>query len=299
MSQNIYNNLITQLDKIYRHSRQGSYQTRRRYYEAMQRFCRFLAETYHLEKLANVSAKHMRAYADYMKGKELSASTQKTDLAAIRFFCDQMPSPHHKLPSNSDLGIERRSFGGTDRTWSETEFSGMVQIAEQLGRKDYVAIFNLARFAGLRIHECFRIDSATARLAIRNQAIEIKGKGGKVRTVQLTQPVVDKLADMLAITPPGNKLFVPDNMPTHIAIKRLQQFIIAHREKVMDKDAEHPISLHGLRHNYSVAQYQQHLKEICHERKAKVATSKQLGHNRPDVVGVYLASLKKRGGRDV
>ena len=41
---NIYLALVAQLDKLARHNRQGSFQTKRRYYEAMQRFCRYLAE---------------------------------------------------------------------------------------------------------------------------------------------------------------------------------------------------------------------------------------------------------------
>ena len=52
----IYRSLIAQLDKIARHNRQGSFRTRERYYKAMKRFCRFLAEEYHLQKLSNLSA---------------------------------------------------------------------------------------------------------------------------------------------------------------------------------------------------------------------------------------------------
>ena len=47
-----YQNLMSQLDRLHRHNRQGSYRTRARYYEAMQRFCRFLADRYRLERLA-------------------------------------------------------------------------------------------------------------------------------------------------------------------------------------------------------------------------------------------------------
>lgn len=47
-----YENLLSQLDRLHRHNRQGSYKTRARYYEAMQRFCRFLAGRYRLERLA-------------------------------------------------------------------------------------------------------------------------------------------------------------------------------------------------------------------------------------------------------
>ena len=86
----IYQTLIAQLDKTARHNRQGSFRTKERYYEAMQRFCKFLSEEYRLQKLANINGKHLTAYALYMQAREKSASTIKTDLAAIRFFRDKM-----------------------------------------------------------------------------------------------------------------------------------------------------------------------------------------------------------------
>ena len=49
-----YINLLTQAEKLRRHNRQGSYKTKERYFEAYKRFLRFLAENYHLEKLANI-----------------------------------------------------------------------------------------------------------------------------------------------------------------------------------------------------------------------------------------------------
>ena len=53
----IYNTLVTQLDKLARHNRQGSFRTKDRYYEAVKRFCAYLAVHYHLQKLENVSGK--------------------------------------------------------------------------------------------------------------------------------------------------------------------------------------------------------------------------------------------------
>ena len=60
-NEGIYRALIAQLDKLARHNRQESYKTRQRYYEAMQRFCRYLAEEYRLQKLPNISGKHLVA----------------------------------------------------------------------------------------------------------------------------------------------------------------------------------------------------------------------------------------------
>ena len=63
----IYQTLIAQLDKTARHNRQGSFRTKERYYEAMQRFCKFLSEEYRLQKLANINGKHLTAYVLYMQ----------------------------------------------------------------------------------------------------------------------------------------------------------------------------------------------------------------------------------------
>ena len=176
----IYLSLLAQLDKLARHNRQGSFRTKERYYEAMKRFCAFLADAFRLQKLSNINGKHLTAYILKLQDDGKAPSTIKTDLAAIRFFHDLMDAKY-KLPDNEELkvALQRRTFGGVDRTWSREEFSRMLAEALRLGREDYVTILYLARYAGLRIHECFRIDTAIAAQAVREGAITIKGKGGQ------------------------------------------------------------------------------------------------------------------------
>lgn len=130
MSQNIdnigiYLTLVSQLNKLARHNRQGSFRTKERYYEAFKRFCAFLADKYHLQKLENISGKHLTSYVLWMQESGKSASTIKTDLAAIRFFHDKMSRPKYQLPTNDELAVElkRRCFGQVDRTWSNIEFN--------------------------------------------------------------------------------------------------------------------------------------------------------------------------------
>lgn len=62
----IYHTLVTQLDKLARHNRQGSFRTKG-HYEATKRFCAYLATYYHLQKLENVSGKHLVSYVFYAK----------------------------------------------------------------------------------------------------------------------------------------------------------------------------------------------------------------------------------------
>lgn len=293
---NHYLNLMFQVDKLHRHNRQGSYKTRARYYEAMQRFCRFLAEVFRLERLANLAPKHIYAYIAYLKEQEKSASTIKTDLSAIRFFHDLIPNARYELPGNSDLLLQRRTFGGVDRTWSAGEFNRMLNAALTADREDFVSALYLGRFAGLRIHECFRIDTATASKAVKEKVLTIKGKGGLVRTVPLNDLLVQRLQRDLKETPRGHKLFVPDDQQTHEAIKELQAFIWLHRSAVQDPDSTRPMTFHGLRHTYAAEKYQGFVTAGKTPYEARKAVSRLLGHGRDDVTKIYLASLK--GGEE-
>ena len=63
----VYRTLVMQLDKLYRHNRQGRFCTKQRYYEACKRFCAYLADTYHLQKLENIFAKHLVSYVLYLQ----------------------------------------------------------------------------------------------------------------------------------------------------------------------------------------------------------------------------------------
>ncbi|MFB2022230.1 tyrosine-type recombinase/integrase [Pseudoflavonifractor sp. P01025] len=289
--------LIDQLDKIFRHNRQGSYRTKERYYEAMRRFCYFLADEYRLQKLANINGKHLTAYVLRMQEEGKSPSTIKTDLSAIRFFHDKISDAKYDLPSNDELTVklERRSFGGVDRSWSEEEFNRMLGKALAENRYDYILALYLARYAGLRIHECFRLDTAAAEDALRKNAITIKGKGGKIRTIPINEPISIALREQLNCTERGHKLLVPDEMDTDYAMYRLQQFIRDHREEIQNPDSDRPMTFHGLRHTYASETYTKLLQQGKSPLDARYEVSRLLGHERADVTNIYLASVN--GGK--
>ena len=287
--------LIARLDKLAKHNRQGSYQTRLRYYEAMKRCCHFLAEEFHLQKLANMSGKHLVAYVAYLQDNNKSASTIKTDLAAIRFFHDIIPDAKYRLPRNDELGVEleRRRFGGVDRVWSDTEFNRMIGKAVGENRDDIACALYLGRFTGLRIHEVCRIDTATAEKALREGAITIKGKGGKVRTVPIeNERVKIGLLLMLERTARGHKLFVADDVPTDRAINNIQSFIIRHRDGIAEEGREANLTFHGLRHSFAADKYKSLVEGGMSELDAHFTVSRLLGHERADVTNIYLASVK-------
>ena len=296
----IYENLVAQLERTARHNKQCSYKTRTRYFEAMKRFCAFLADEYRLQKLSNISAKHIESYVEYMQKKGLSAATVKVELTAIRFIFDQMPNTRHTLPGNDELNLEKRQFGGVDRTCTAGEFNRMIALCWKLGREDYAVIITIAYYAALRIEEVFRLDRSQAETAIKTGILTFKGKNGLVRSVPIQESIRIELEKMLEVTTRGSKLFVAENNKTHLAKKRLQNFIDYHRSKIQDEDSTRPMTYHGLRHTAAARWYEVFRKQGCSDYSARLQVSKFLGHHRDDITRLYLVGVKgdEAKGRD-
>ena len=226
--------------------------------------------------------------------KRKSASTIKTDLSAIRFFHDKMSDPKYRLPTNAELGIEleQRLFAEADRAWTVPEFNRALAAAQAERRYDYILALYLARYAGLRIHECFRIDTATAEKALRENMITVKGKGGKIRSVPIPAHIRPILETLLDRTERGHKLLVPDDKPTDRAIKELQGFLRRERAMIQDPGDDRPLTFHGLRHSYASDTYMNLLGDGMSALDAHFEVSRLLGHERADVTNIYLASVR-------
>ncbi len=123
LNNNIYINLLRQFERHFKHNRQDSIKTRHRYRAAFLRFLVFLAEFFRLEKLANLAPKHVYSYVNYLIERGASVAYIKLELSAIRFWHDKLSERRYdKLPTNEQLGLDRRTYGGVDRTWSMGEF---------------------------------------------------------------------------------------------------------------------------------------------------------------------------------
>lgn len=288
-TENIYKNLEVQVDKLFKHSRQGSYKTRERYNAGTKRFCKFLAENFQSKKFANVEDKHIKAYVEYMQTNHLSASTIKTELASIRFAHDMVSQPRcQTLAGNEVYDLEKRSFGGVDRTWTQKEYESMVNKAFATGNSRIGYALQLARNQGVRIHEVFKIDRSMAEYAIKTGELTIKGKGGKIRTVPVTDKTKNIFKNAMQDINRGNKLFVNADEKTHNVIKETQNFIYNHREFCTDRTNGTTITFHGLRHVFAQEKYNEFIQKGNTEYWAREHVSQLLGHERDDVTRIYL-----------
>lgn len=92
-------------------------------------------------------------------------------------------------------------------------------------------------WAGMPVYAFTSVSASTPprrERALRENAITIKGKGGKVRTVPINEQIAVAMRKQLDRTFRGQKLLVPDDMHTDRAINLLQLFIMKHRDEVRD-----------------------------------------------------------------
>ena len=87
--ENLYNNLKNQINRIAKHNRQGSFETKERYHQANLRFAKFLSKNFGVQNYGKIKDKHIKEYASNMQERDLSPSTVKVDLSAIRFYNSQ------------------------------------------------------------------------------------------------------------------------------------------------------------------------------------------------------------------
>lgn len=294
-----YLNLMIQTNKIAKHAKGISITSQRQYYNHFDQFCRFVADNYSLKSLRNIQDKHLVAFVEERQNEAKSASSVKQDLAAIRYFHDQIPNTRHFLSDNKTLtmkfsgfSLERRQFGGVNRRATDFEYQSLVGVAKQLNQPKIATVIQLAREQGLRVHEITRLNRSDAEKAIRNNVLTVKGKGGLVREVPLKEQTKEILKEAMATVSRGERLFVSRDEKTHTVIQRIKDFVRNHRDKVYDPLNNRPpgieVTMHGFRHAYAKEEYDRFITKGLKERDARLETSKLIGHSRDDVTKIYL-----------
>ncbi|WP_394871280.1 tyrosine-type recombinase/integrase [Clostridium butyricum] len=287
-TQNIYDNLCVQIEKIFRHCNQGAYKTRERYEAGVKNFAKFMADAFKKQNLNNIKPKHLYAYVEFMQDMGYSTSYVTTNLSAVRFFYDQVGGDSSKLPNNNRLGVISRSKEeriGDNKAWRHLEIENFIRYASDVGQERYGDMVRLSSQLGLRIHEVCRLNKSHLRQALQEYKITIKGKGGLVRDV----PVRDKtlIQKLYNNTQRGEKVFIKQGEQTHRVIKNIQMFIYNNQDKfALDKDKQ--LTFHGLRHFYCQNRHKELMQHGLTDLQARKIVSRELGHYRINITEIYL-----------
>lgn len=298
-----------QIEKLFKHTRSGSYGTRARYRKSCEQFARFLNERFKLQNLRNLQDKHVVAYIKERQLSGMAPKTIKNDLAAIRYLHDMVPNNRYQLSQNRQLttihglDIEKTHSINGDRGWTDQEYKSMKKLAESLGRTDIKDIMTLCRSMGLRIAEATAATRAQAEASLRTGIYEVRGeaKNGKWRKVPLSEEAKGVLKERLKVVERGGKLFVKYDEKTHEAINRFEKFLEQHRGKIVTEEGvekrtheregetkTHNLTFHGLRYSYVQERMDEEVGKGFSNEQAASQVSKEVGHNRTEIIRTYL-----------
>ncbi|MEK8130876.1 integrase domain-containing protein [Paenibacillus filicis] len=296
-----------QMEICFKHSKRNSYLSRKRYIGSCRLFIAYLNDVFKLQNLRNLHDKHVAAYITERQNRGMTAKTILNDLCAIRYLHDLIQNPRYELSDNRvlhdkyGLVLDRAFAVNGNRSWTREEFDRMLQLAIDLNREDIMDAMTLAKELGLRVTEVVAMSRAQVEKALRTHIHTVKGeaKNGKHRDVPLTHTAERVMRKLMQITPRGGKVFVKEGEKVHLVTNRIQQFINYHREKIVTREGEQlrndhrygtprELTMHGLRYNYVQERFETELsKEGVNETEAAQKITKEIGHNRTNVLKVY------------
>lgn len=302
--------IMAQMKKLFKHTRSGSYASRKRYENACKTFITFLNERYEMKNLRNLQDKHIVAYIEYRQEQGIAHKTIKTDLGAIRFMHDMIPNAKFKLSTNAqlqknhDIVLNKTVAVHGDRAWTNKEYEDMLHLLNTQALSHNTAaitrdVMILARTMGLRVAEavCMRRSQAECALRTGIYTVQNEAKNGRYRDVPLSNEAHVMLNERLKNVERGGRIFISPGNKAHEIVNSIEQHLAYYRDSVTTLEGINnridinghtkPLTFHGLRYSY----IQQRMKEeqdkgTTWEAAAKIIT-KEVGHGRIDVINIY------------
>ena len=302
--------LMDQANALVKNARIKGIKTRVRYLECFEHFAQYYADEWHGQKVANISAKHIYGYAEYMKDvKHYSPSTIRCELSGIRFV-HKLSGSKNILPDNKVLDLAKCRTGTVDRAWLPQEIESAKAVAKEMGRFDVVDSIDLGYRFGLRIHEIAKIRVKDITDALDYNELNVKGKGGQYRSIPVeTKEQMELLkrinykAKKFGLHPSEYAIAQNKKYGVQKEIESLKNWMANNRHKFTDRDRKSKVepgnkeryehlTWHGLRYYYA----QDRSKRLTAEGRKNVDknVSESMGHHRTSITRHYLPEMPKK-----
>ena len=306
--------ILAQMEKVYRHTRANSFGTRARYESSCRNFIGFIDEKFKMKNLRNLQDKHVVAYIQHRQSEGIASKTHKNDLGAIRYMHDMIPDVKHELSDNKELKdafsivLDKTPAVKGNRAWTEREYNNMQKFVRNVaagdGRgaetaADVRDITQLAKTMGLRVTEAVAMSRSQVEQALRTGVYQVKSeaKNGKWRQVPISPQGRQVMNNRIQDLPRGDRLFIRPGEKTHAAVNRVEKFLqnnrqsfetVEGRESRMYQGVSNALTYHGLRYNYVQDRVRQEMEKGYSKLQASAIVTKEVGHERVDVIDVYL-----------
>jgi len=291
-----------QYEKIIRNASRGSLESKHTYAKAGARFVKWVQPEFKMQKLANLSDKHLIAYAEHLKANGDSDKYIKNQLTALRYIHEITPNTKFQLGDSAKINQEA-GLGSTpnnkardyDQSWARAELDKIVDLARDLHHPEYAKLMEITYSTGCRLDEICTLRRSQVEEALRTGQLHLTNtKGGRLRDIPLSDRARDLLEDAIKDVPRGGYVFDMRGVPIHKFKKSIEDFIYRHRDKFQDPNRVNDpnraqLHFHGLRHTYAQNYYIELRDQGYSDRAARQKVSDAIGHGRGEITFVYVA----------
>ncbi len=292
-----------ELRQLCERNRDGSYATQEKRLRSLQAIANSLDESgYRKMGAQSLKPKHVDALVSRWKDQGLSPGTIKNYMTSMRWWAEKIGKQAVIARDNDHYGIERRVYvTGRDRS-VEVESKQLAEIKDSYVRMSV----ELQRAFGLRREEAIKFQPSFAMQTLDRGCIQLKDtwtKGGKKREIPLTESRREYQMDVLrrAANLAGRGSLIPTT-------KKYVDQLRVYERRTSDVGLS---KLHGLRHAYAQSRYQELTGWLCPakggpgsdqlsvrdkeiDNMARLRISKELGHERIQIVAVYLGGRRTK-----
>jgi site-specific recombinase XerC len=285
--------LFKELAAMCNRNKDGSFSTQATRRDVLGLVANQLREMGHYDMAATgLKPKHVDKLLERWKAEGLSQATMKNRMSHLRWWASKIGKGGVIPKTNAALGIERRRYVTNESKAVQLTSGDLSKITDERLR----CSIELQRAFGLRREECLKFQPTYA-MAAGPGKIQLKAswcKGGRAREIPIrTDYQREVLARAAALAGAGS--MIPKEMNY---VQRLKQYENATARAGLSR-------LHGLRHEYAQARYEEltgwkcpakggpMARQLTPEQKVqdlatRLKISQELGHNREAITAVYL-----------
>lgn len=282
-----------QLKQICRHNRDGSYRTQ----ADRERLLTLIANQLHALGYRQMNAhslkpKHIEALVRHWQETDISVGAIKNRLSVIRWWAMKVRRQNVVARSNDHYGIPDRRFVTNESKAREVTEAQLSRVRDGHVRMS----LKLQEAFGLRREEAIKFQPVFADRGDHIMLKETWTKGGKSRVVPVCNEVQRAVLDRARMIA-GRGSLIPSSR------NYVQQLRIYERHTVNAGFS----GMHGLRHRYAQLRYEELTGWKCPaaggpdgrsltpeqrelDREVRLAISQELGHERIQIVSVYIGA---------
>jgi len=286
--------LTYQLNYLQRHNKDGGMATQASRYRILKLVAQQLKQVgFNQMTVHAIKEKHVRRLTDKWIVDGLNPGTIKNRMAQVRWWASKV-NALHKIPSNDQLGIDKRTYISSDNKAVKLEPKHLEKVYDEHLKLS----LRLQSEFGLRREEAIKFN---ASYAYTGKSIRLKDswcKGKRSREIPITNEAQKRLiSEIKQFT--GKNSLIPEHK---LYVQQMNLYRNVVTESVIGFNKGH-----GLRHNYAQDRYKQlsgneppirggkrqremTFTEREKDRNVRLVISEELGHSREQVTSIYLGS---------